>query len=238
MSEAIQDPSIESTDLTSTSETTVAPIAPLLPLEGEETTVAAPLDPITGNGYTNTSNGNQVAVLSTIDYSTTNVVYNYNLNASNETNSTSHIYGMSNTSQGSYQESTSDTADNSDITGNSSSSLQRNGYHLRFVSNDYFRTNGLRRVDRIMGFNGSNGDKLELSRRVFKGIGRMEFESVANNKKVKRVAKSDADIIYNESSGKLYFNANHDDKGFGAKGGLFAILESTPILSADQFIMI
>jgi Ca2+-binding RTX toxin-like protein len=89
-----------------------------------------------------------------------------------------------------------------------------------------------------MGFNGANGDKLELKRRVFKGIGELEFQSVDNRRQLKRVAKSDADIIYQESNGRLFFNANGDTKGFGDQGGMFAILESTPFLSSDHFILI
>jgi Ca2+-binding RTX toxin-like protein len=125
------------------------------------------------------------------------------------------------------------------ITGSGiSASLQRNGFHLRFTSREYFRGKGARRVDRIFGFNRSNGDKLELSRKVFKGIGKLEFDSVSNGKQLRRAAKTDTDIIYQESSGKLFFNSNGDEKSFGNKGGLFAILESTPFLNADHFILI
>lgn len=217
-----------------------ATTSPSDPVGVADPAVTAPVDPITGTGGSNTSNGNQVAVLSTIDYSTNNIVYNYNLTSSSEQqSSTTNNYSMTGSSSQTVSSLAGNSSTSDSITGNpGSSSLQRSGYLLRFDSGAYFRTNGLRRVDRIMGFNGSNGDKLQLSRRHFKGIGKMEFESVANNKQVKRAAKSDADIIYNESSGKLYFNANLDDKGFGAKGGLFAILESTPMLSADQFMLI
>ena len=59
-----------------------------------------------------------------------------------------------------------------------------------------------------------------------------------NHRKLKRAAKIDANIIYQESNGRWLFNGNGDRKGFGGQGGMFAILESAPILSADHFILI
>lgn len=254
---------------------------------------ASQTDPISGHDYTNTSNGNQVAVLSTIDYSTNIVIYNYNLNSiyntqeynqsfnsQQEDNSTSSsVNSMSSTQQvsdhsPSPQEEVAARSDRStqegehrqactkeltehtnnvnpstanslgtespdDVTGApGNTSLQRNGFHLRFNSRAYFRSQGARRIDRIMGFNGANSDKLELSRKVFKGIGKLEFESVGSRRQLMREAKTSTDIIYQESNGRLYFNANGDTKGFGNQGGMFAILESTPFLIADHFILI
>ncbi len=215
--------------------TSTAVAGPLLPAD---TSVAAPVDPITGNGYTNTSNGNQVAVLSTIDYSTNTIIYNYQLNSTTqEYSSITHNYNMSTSNSGSIPATAANPGGTlSGSPGNTS--LQRNGLHLRFDSPDYFRKKGIRRVDRIMGFNGSNGDKLELSRRVFKGIDDLEFKSVSSGKQLRRASKTDADIIYDESANRLYFNANAQDKGFGDKGGLFAIFEGEPLITADQFILI
>lgn len=208
---------------------------PLLPAD---TSVAAPVDPITGNSPTNTSNGNQVAVLSTIDYSTNTIIYNYQLSSSTqEHNSTTHNYSLSASNSGTIPAPATNPGDQ--LTGApGNTSLQRNGFHLRFESRAYFRTKGIRRVDRIMGFDGSNGDKLELSRRVFKGIDDLEFKNVSSGKQLRRASKTDADIIYHESANRLYFNANAEDKGFGANGGLFAIFEGAPLITADQFILI
>lgn len=215
-----------------------APTAVAEPLATDNPVVAAPADPITGNGYSNTSNGNQVAVLSTIDYSTNTIIYHYDLTSTTIENHSTTVHdgisGGSSETSGALEIASSDA-----ITGSgTSASLQRNGFHLRFTSRAYFRGKGARRVDRIFGFNGSNGDKLELSRKVFKGIGKLEFDSVSNGKQLRRAAKTDTDIIYQESSGKLFFNSNGDEKSFGNKGGLFAILESTPFLNADHFILI
>jgi len=108
----------------------------------------------------------------------------------------------------------------------------------RFDSRRYFRNNGKKvQIDRITNYSIADGDKLQLSRRIFKGMGEFEFESVDNRKELKNAARGDADIIYHESKGRLYFNANDQARGFGNTGGLFAILENRPDLSADQFLL-
>lgn len=119
-----------------------------------------------------------------------------------------------------------------------SASLQRNGFHLLFTSRACFRGKGARRVDRIFAFNESNGDKLVLSRKVFKGIGKLEFDSVSNGKQLRRAPNTEADIVYQESFGEILFDSNGDENSFGNNRGLFAILESTPFLNADHFILI
>ena len=49
--------------------------------------------------------------------------------------------------------------------------------------------------------------------------------------------KSDADVVYDESKGKLYLNDNGTAKGWGAKkvGGLLAKFKGKPELTADHF---
>ena len=49
--------------------------------------------------------------------------------------------------------------------------------------------------------------------------------------------KSDADVVYDESKGKLYLNDNGTAKGWGAKkvGGLLAKFKGSPELTADHF---
>ena len=217
-----------------------------IPTEEFVSTGASP-DPITGgdpsdSGYSNTSNGNQIAVLSTIDYSTN--VNILNSSSSTTTASSNHNSATNNyyyyyytTNNTSTPSSTSTNTPNQDpITG--STSLMRSAVDFRFVSSDYFSRNGIRRVDRIFGFNTSSGDMLAISRRVFKGIGSMDFEIAANRKQLRAMAKSDADIIYQESSGQLFFNANGEEKGFGKSGGMFAILEGSPLISSSNLMLI
>lgn len=190
--------------------------------------VEEPLDPITGTesgGSSNTSNGNQVAVNSYLDYSTNNLTfYSYTSTENNE----------SLTNQMSQASGELQLTDDFNC-GTVNARLSRS---YRFESTKYFKKNKRKsRVDRITDFNSDAGDTLELSRRVFKGIGDLDFVSVGSKRGTKRAAKTDVDIIYNQSSGKLYFNANDDDKSFGAKGGLFAVLESSPLISGSDFIV-
>lgn len=231
-----------------------------IPTEELVSTGTSP-DTITGeetadSGYSNTSNGNQIAVLSTIDYSTNVNILNSSstTDASNRNSSTTNNYytsasspdpatRLSTTNNYYYYYNTStqsstgtNTSSQDPITG--STSLMRSAVDFRFVSSDYFSRNGIRRVDRIFGFNTSSGDMLAISRRVFKGIGSMDFEIAANRKQLRAMAKSDADIIYQESSGQLFFNANGEDKGFGKSGGMFAILEGSPLISSSNLMLI
>ena len=64
------------------------------------------------------------------------------------------------------------------------------------------------------------------------------FFAVASSKKeLKKLMKSDADVVYDEKKGKLYLNDNGTAKGWGKKkvGGLIARFKGKPELSADHF---
>tara|TARA_B100001057_G_scaffold442554_1_gene478031 strand:+ start:422 stop:5413 length:4992 start_codon:yes stop_codon:yes gene_type:complete len=56
--------------------------------------------------------------------------------------------------------------------------------------------------------------------------------AVSKVKRVKKAAKVDADFVYHQRSGKLFFNPNGSIKRWGA-GGLFAVLEGKPVLMSD-----
>ena len=59
-------------------------------------------------------------------------------------------------------------------------------------------------------------------------------------KKLRRLSKQDIDFVYYETKGRLFFNGNGSNKGWGDqdKGGLFAILKGKPELSADDFTLL
>ena len=62
--------------------------------------------------------------------------------------------------------------------------------------------------------------------------------AIANSKKeLKALMKSDAEVVYDESKGKLFLNDNGTAKGWGKKkvGGLLATFKGKPELSADNF---
>ena len=63
------------------------------------------------------------------------------------------------------------------------------------------------------------------------------FAIASSKKDLKALMKSDAAVVYDEKKGKLYLNANGEEKGWGAKkvGGLIAKFKGKPELSADFF---
>ena len=63
------------------------------------------------------------------------------------------------------------------------------------------------------------------------------FAIASSKKELKQLIKSDADVVYDETKGKLYFNENGPAKGWGAKkvGGLLAKFKGKPVLSASHF---
>ena len=63
------------------------------------------------------------------------------------------------------------------------------------------------------------------------------FAIASSKKELKQLIKSDADVVYDERKGKLYFNDNGAKKGWGEKkdGGLVAKFKGKPELSADHF---
>ena len=46
--------------------------------------------------------------------------------------------------------------------------------------------------------------------------------------------REDMELVYFEPKGQLYYNQNEGGKGFGKKGGLFAILEGAPEITQDS----
>ena len=69
------------------------------------------------------------------------------------------------------------------------------------------------------------------------GIEAGSFAVASSKKELKQLMKSDADVVYDEKKGKLYLNANGEEKGWGKKkvGGLIARFKGKPELSAEQF---
>jgi len=69
------------------------------------------------------------------------------------------------------------------------------------------------------------------------GIDDGTFAIASNKKELKQLMKSEADVVYDERKGKLYFNDNGTKKGWGKKndGGLVAKFKGKPELTADHF---
>ena len=63
------------------------------------------------------------------------------------------------------------------------------------------------------------------------------FAIASSKKELKALMQSEADVVYDESKGKLYLNDNGTAQGWGAKkvGGLLATFKDKPELTADNF---
>ena len=70
-----------------------------------------------------------------------------------------------------------------------------------------------------------------------KGTDDGSFAIASSKKELNQLKKSDADVVYDKRTGKLYLNENHTKKGWGAKkvGGLLAKFKGKPELSAAHF---
>ena len=64
------------------------------------------------------------------------------------------------------------------------------------------------------------------------------FSSARSKKELKELQKSNSDIIYDQSKGKLYFNQNGNEKGWGLnnESGFFAKVIGKPLLKARDFL--
>ena len=69
------------------------------------------------------------------------------------------------------------------------------------------------------------------------GVDGGSFAIASSKKELKQLMKSDADVVYDETKGKLYLNDNGTAKGWGKRkvGGLIAKFKGKPELSAEQF---
>ncbi len=96
--------------------------------------------------------------------------------------------------------------------------------------------------DLIRDFKNRDNDKIILDKTTFgtldskagRGFSVIAEFDVVNRDAV--VASSDAVIVYNENNGKLFYNANGSKSGLGA-GGVFAVLDNSPQLQANDFIV-
>ena len=82
-------------------------------------------------------------------------------------------------------------------------------------------------------------DKIVLDRTTFNNLKNNKFRDSREFEVVDRLAEaknSDAFIVYNEKTGDLFYNTNGSKRGFGG-GGLFATLEETPELTAEDFLI-
>lgn len=93
---------------------------------------------------------------------------------------------------------------------------------------------GKKGADRIIDFNPEE-DRLLVSKKALKGLDKKpEFATASNSKELNSLKKEDMELVYFEPKGQLYYNQNEGGKGFGAKGGLFAILNGSPEITVES----
>ena len=102
-------------------------------------------------------------------------------------------------------------------------------------------------IDVITDFNKAQEDKIALSQSSFFNIGgtldESEFAIITNDDEG---INNPALIIYNSLNGRLFYNPNGIEDNFGAdeliyappeRGGVFAILQNTPNLDVNDFVV-
>ena len=103
-----------------------------------------------------------------------------------------------------------------------------------FDSNSDF---GKKAADKIRDFDSDEGDHIMLDKKTF-GLGKkLKFKSVSGRAKANNASETNKQIIYDENKGRLYFNENGSEDGWG-DGGYFAKLSGTPELNSDSFMIV
>jgi hypothetical protein len=85
-------------------------------------------------------------------------------------------------------------------------------------------------VDKVTGFNSKEKDILSISKSAFE-IDRGTFAIAKNAKTLAKQLATNVDIVYNRQTGELILNANGAEPGYGADGGVFAVLMGKPVLN-------
>ena len=95
---------------------------------------------------------------------------------------------------------------------------------------------GRKRADVIRDFSAAEGDRLLLDAGVF---GDDASLGVADSRRqLKQMANdSDFDLLYFQPKGRLFFNENGDEAGFG-DGGLFCTIKNVGAITSDQIALV
>ena len=98
-------------------------------------------------------------------------------------------------------------------------------------------------VDKIIGFDSSQRDTIAVSPNAFpalENVSEINFVSTNGKKELKLLSKEDYNYVYFEKKGRLYFDGNGTDKGWGnsSEGGLFAVLAGKPELNVRDFTLL
>jgi len=110
--------------------------------------------------------------------------------------------------------------------------LQGKGSADKFVFNQKDKL-GKKGADIITDFNASEGDAIAINPSALPGLRSAEFGVATSRGELNLLYTKSANIIYYQPTGQLIYDQNGSGKGFG-KGGIFAILQGSPELSAED----
>ena len=96
---------------------------------------------------------------------------------------------------------------------------------------------GKKLADKINDFDSEEGDQILLDKEMPGLRKKLRFKSVQGRSKANKASGTKKQFIYDESKGRLYFNENGKDDGWG-DGGFFAKLTGAPELDANDFMMV
>ena len=88
-----------------------------------------------------------------------------------------------------------------------------------------------------MDFDSDEGDSILVDKDVL-GLGKkIKLKVVTGKKLSKKAATSKKDFVYDDKKGRLYYNENGREKGWG-DGGLFVKLKGAPELGVSDFTIV
>lgn len=108
---------------------------------------------------------------------------------------------------------------------------------------DQYEIFNKRTADRITGFDSSKGDTIAVSRGACPSLvmkREITFATASTKEQFRQLSRQDIDFVYFQDKGRLFFNGNGADKGWGDpdEGGIFAFMKDKPELSADDFTLL
>jgi hypothetical protein len=95
------------------------------------------------------------------------------------------------------------------------------------------RSNGL---TQILDFSSTEGDHISINKKVLSTVTPSDFVSVSGKRLFQKATLTSTRFIYDQLTGKLYYNANLAKRGLGKKGGLFVTLANKASLTSLHFL--
>jgi len=93
---------------------------------------------------------------------------------------------------------------------------------------------GKKVADVVKDFSSKQGDQIIFGDNAFEDLGDPEIGFAQTKSEFKEMLADSIDFVMYQPKGKLYFNKNGDESGFG-DGGLMAILKGKPDVDASSF---